>query len=497
MRYLQQHRSLTISLSVVVILIAGGTFHHLTKTPPTPDAATVETGTVRSIVAVSGVVEAKQLAELAFPTTGIVTGIFVDDGSPVKAGDVLATLSTSTLLAERTEAENARTAAEAEYSRLFQGPRPEIVGVAEVKVANAEAKLTRVESEEAEKVASARRAVLSNNLVATSDDPTEAAVPPTISGTYRCNDEGTYTLRLYSANSESGYAYKVSGLEQSEYEASTLQPTPLGSCGLFVLITSGSRYSNTTWTITIPNTRAPNYQTLNNTYLLAKTEADNRIREASDDVTLAKRELTLSSANTESTVLQAARAAVLQAQSRVDAIDSRLADRSIVAPFDGIVTESNLTIGESAPTIPVITLLANDTFSLKARVPEIDITKIALEQKVEATFDAKTDTVITGRVRYISPVATIIDGVAYFTVTVDIDIPPTWLRAGLNADIDIITKSTTANRLPTRFISGNTVNGFIVNLPNTGTTTVTIDHFGTDGYAIVPALPVGTVVIAP
>lgn len=65
---------------------------------------TVDRGTVTQGVSVSGAVEAKNTAELAFPTTGKVIEVFVEEGAVVAPGEVLATLGSANLAAQRTEA---------------------------------------------------------------------------------------------------------------------------------------------------------------------------------------------------------------------------------------------------------------------------------------------------------------------------------------------------------------------------------------------------------
>lgn len=486
-----------VLLSGVVIFIV---YKLLFPEVPNWTTTTIETGDVRETVAVSGFIEAKDQADLTFPVSGTVTAVLKEEGDTVEAGEILATLGSSELVAERAEALSALLKTEAAYSALAAGPRSEAVDVAKTAVQNAEANLTRVTTEENQKVENARAALLSTGLTAETDNASENSPAPTISGTYSCTTEGTYTIEVYSSGSRSGMSYRATGLETTANIVSTDQPAPLGECGLYLLFTEGEAYSGSTWTIEVPNKRSSSYVTLKNAYDLAKASANSAITAANDALTLAKKESNLSTAPARSEELREASASIGGAKARLEAIDAKLKDRSIVAPFKGVVTDVSVTVGEVVGSNPVMSVLAEEAFTLTARIPEIDITKLKLGQKVEAIFDAKDDEKLIGVISYISPVATQIDGVAYFKTTIDLNTTPDWIRAGLNADVDIIiTEKTNVLRLPKRFLI-TTEDGQAVLTPNgakTATTSITVDFIGNDSYAAVSGLPLGTTIIAP
>ncbi len=467
---------------------------------PTFTTATVDTGRVRELVSVSGFVEAKQAADLSFPSNGTVTAVLVEEGASVKAGEVLATLASAELVAERAAAVSARTAAEASYNKLIAGPRNEAVSLANTTLASAKENLSRATEEENRKIENARAALRSTGLEAKTTDFDENSPAPTISGTYRCNEEGSYTIEVYRSGSASGMSYKTSGLETTSGIVSTDQPAPLGSCGLFLLFPANESYNNSTWVIEVPNTASASYTSLKNTYELVQTQAKNTIAAAKDAVTIAEKETSLTTASARSEEVQEALARINEAAARVTAIDARLADRSIVAPFAGIVTSVDIVTGENTPAGSVLTVLATDAFTLKARIPEIDITKLAIGQKVEAVFDAVTSELETGTITYIAPIASQIDGVAYFETTIALDSTPAWLRAGLNADIDIITKEKiSVTRVPKRFIIKDTTAEVVLVQTESGISTTTIQtvFVGNDGFIEISGVNPGTVVIAP
>ena len=487
-----------------VTLVALGLFVlYSTQGSRTPEfvTATVERGTVSEMVSISGFVEAKQSANLAFPGTGIVTDILVTEGSEVEEGDLLATLASTQLVAERSEAVAALEAVNASYAKTVAGPREETITLANTTLKNAEENLVRVTSEEEQKVENARIALLSTGLSAEAIDPNDDSVPPIVSGTYRCEDQDTYTITVFSSSAKSGYSFSYTGAEEGIALASFDQPAPFGNCGLYLLLTPGSTYHNSKWKIEVPNTRSQSYASLRNAYILAMTQADNAIATAKDAVTKAGNENSLTTAPARSEEVTEANASVAQAKARIAAIDARIADRSIVAPFAGSVTDVSITKGETAQNAPVITLLSDGSFLLKARVPEIDITKIATGQKIQAVFDARSSELQNGTVAYISPIALQIDGVAYFEVTIELDESPSWLRAGLNADIDIITEQKEeVLRIPKRFVTTNEAGQSVVLLQNgnkVATTTVEVLFIGNDSFLEISGISEGSVVVAP
>lgn len=482
-----------IALVLLISTLRGGDIELVTTV--------AETGTVLEVVAVSGVVEAQNVAELAFPTTGVVTELFIDEGSTVAKGDVLATLASAQLIADRLDAVAARQKAEADKAELLAGPRSEERSVTSNTIANAERTVAQVEREQNEKVANARKVLLSSSLEARSVQAGEDATPPSITGTYACDSEGTYVLDVYSSGAASGYSYTLSGLGQGTYSAYTDAPDSFGSCGLFITFTDGESYVNSEWVIEIPNKNSALYQTNRNAYNLALQQRANAIEAAEDALALAREEATLANAPPRGEELVRANANILQAQARIDSIDAQMRDRSIIAPFDGIVTDVTILAGETAGSAPVITLLAKDAFELTARIPEIDITKIAEGQTARVLFDANAGEEIEGVVSFISPLAVEIDGVAYFEATITFPDVPTWIRSGLNADIDIVVAEVDdVVRVPKRFVTMiDTEKGEVLVLQNEKPTTQKVDirFIGNDGFVAVDNLEAGTVIVAP
>ncbi|EFK95066.1 Secretion protein HlyD [sediment metagenome] len=363
----------------VLLMIAKVSFHETTEQV----TATVDRGTVRQLVSVSGVAEALQSAKLAFPTSGTVSKVLVKKGDVVAAGDSLVVLDLSTLLADRKDAAAALAKAVADRDALVSGPTATSRDVTSETVIAKELALTTTKETEARKISNAYRTLLSDDLAARSEDPSEDATPPTVSGTYHCDQEGSYTITVYSSAADSGYSYTLSGLESGTYTASTDQPTPLGTCGLYLLFDAGSEYRRSSWTIDVPNTAATSYTSNKNAYELAKDNATAAIKTAEQALALARADATNQNAPARSEDIRKVDAAIAQARARLERIDASLSDLSLTAPFDGTITELDILPGETVTTAPIVTLLTDSAFEVVARIPEIDIGKIAVGQKTE------------------------------------------------------------------------------------------------------------------
>jgi len=499
MRVIQTLQKWHIVLAVVAVVFV--VLVVLKSTSDTDDGyitTTVTRNTVTESVSVSGFVEAKNTAHLSFPTTGIVTDVMVEEGSIVQKGTILATLGSRTLVAQRTEAIAALRKAQAGYDELVAGPSTEARDITTQTQAAAESTYTQTVQLETEKVENARIALLSNDLAAYTKDVTSAATAPVISGSYTCSEEGLYAITTYRSGAPTGYSYTYEGIEEGTDSVNVRQTAPLGDCGLTIQFDENSNYGNTQWMIPVPNTNSPTYTTYKNAYELAKEAATAAIEAAANNLSLIQREAVFANAAPTTYQSRQSQAAITQAQAAVAAIDAQISEKSIIAPFDGIVTTVDILPGETAGTSPIITLLAEDAFTLTARIPEIDITKIQTNQVAEIVFDAKNDEILTGAVTFVSPLATEIDGVAYFETTITLTQQPTWMRSGLNADIDILTHTVADTlALPKRFIQTDDQGTFVLLDTSEDRTAITVEFYGNDGYAAITGLNAGDTVRVP
>lgn len=497
MQWLRKKR---VWIIVVVVIFAPliinilGSFNQEERT-----TTTVLRGDVSKAIAVSGFLEADQLVELTFPRNGRVSALLVEEGDEVVAGDLLATLGNGSLAAERERAIAQLNEAEASRDELLNGLTLEARAVSSSTVAQARSALETTRESEARKVARAYTDLLASDLEARALDAEDSIPPPTISGSYQCTEEGVYTFDIYPSQSESGFSIRYQGLEQGTAPISTTQPVVIGSCGIELNFDSFELYNRSQWEIAIPNTLSETYIQRVRSYELTEEQAAQNIAAAEYALRLAEDTAAADTAEPRVEAIIQANAAVQAAQANVARVTAQLADEALYAPFSGIVTNISTNVGEVVSG-PVLSLVANDAFTLVARVPEIDIRDLRTGQPATVSFDASPEETLPATITYVSPVATEIDGVSYFETNLEFAENPQWFRDGLNADIDIvIDKQSDVLRVPNRFVI-DTPDGPVVRVldnDDVATTSVVLTMRGSDGFAAITGISEGTTLVAP
>lgn len=150
----------------------------------------------------------------------------------------------------------------------------------------------------------------------------------------------------------------------------------------------------------------------------------------------------------EETAIAAAIARVDQAQAQLDAVQVRIEDTIIRAPFSGIVTQKFATLGAfvtpttsaseaTSATSTAIVALA-DGLEVVAEVSEADIDQIRPGQAVEIQADAFPDDTFSGEVRLIAPEAIEQQNVTLFQVRIDLTTGTDQLLSNMNVDVAFI-----------------------------------------------------------
>ena len=138
-------------------------------------------------------------------------------------------------------------------------------------------------------------------------------------------------------------------------------------------------------------------------------------------------------------------AQIQQAQAALESINKSMEDSKIKAPIDGTITKVNNEVGElTMQGSAVISMLGDDNFEIEVLIPESDIQKVAVNDKVEITFDAfGEDEKFIGKAYFIDPAETTVQDVIYYRVKVNFDKRDKDIKSGMTANVII----TTAQRL--------------------------------------------------
>lgn len=486
-----------------IVVIAVGTMYALNQTSDASDgnfeSATVARGTVRVISNVSGNVDAPEHATLHFPTQGVIQEVLKTEGDVVMKGDIIASLVQDVLLAEYNSTQNTLRYEEARKRELVRGPNTEARAVTETNTFIAYENLKRVEEEQSKLVANARQIMLSGGLVAKPSNMNNNDTPPTISGTYTCTDEGTYTLEVFPSGAGSGASYRLSGLgESGTYTAYSETSAPLGACGLTIQFDRDEEYRRDIWTVAIPNTESSEYLANYNAYTLALQTQANALSAARDAITLAEKTAVSNNAPATREEIAQSDALIEATRAKLSAIEAQIRDYVIKAPFDGTISQNELTVGEIAGASQYVTIIREGAYNLVARIPEVDIRTISIGDTATIMFDAAPEERIPGVITFISPSSVQIDGVAYYEAFVRLSYEPEWIREGLNADIDIVTEEKNATLvLPMRFVSAESGTYFvhIRDGEKVYKKELAPGIVGNDGFIEVTNIPEGTTVV--
>ena len=474
--------------------------YHIPKGEQVVDASTVSLADIIQTIVVSGKTEAKQIATLSFPVSGIIQQIYPNVGDTVETGDIIASLTKDALVAEYVVVlENVRYLEEIKQE-LLRGPVETERAIARQNVQIAEAQIAQIEINFTQAIKNARKNLLSTGLAAYPTAAQNDTLPPTISGNYFCSEEGTYQLDLYRSSASSDYSYNLSNRETGTFVANIDSATPLGSCGLYIQFASDEQYHNTTWTIDIPNKRSAEHITLKNNYDQLVTEKFTALATAKENTTLAQRTEQALITPTSAEVINQAEANLSAAKAQLTVQEAMIRDFTIKAPFTGVISTINMKIGETTGPAQTIKMVYEGDYQLKAKIPEIDITKLSTGNLASVIFDADSSRSFPAEVMFISPLSTELSGVAYYEAEIKLKESPAWLREGLNADITIEQmKLLQVPSLPRRYIKfeNESASVLINTLTGEEAKTITTGLIGTNGRTQVMDLPLGTNVLLP
>ena len=135
---------------------------------------------------------------------------------------------------------------------------------------------------------------------------------------------------------------------------------------------------------------------------------------------------------------------IAAAEANVQALQNTIDQATIIAPFDGTITNITAVSGEKVTSGDIALRMDNlDNLIVKVSISEVDINKISLGQRVEVTFDAITGKEYKGEVSAISAAGSDESGVVEFNVNVKVLDADESVKPGFTAVVSIITSEVT------------------------------------------------------
>ncbi|MFT7328026.1 MAG: RND family efflux transporter MFP subunit [Crocinitomicaceae bacterium] len=381
---------------------------------------TVEEATVSDELLLAGTIDAKERVDLGFASSGRVKKVNFKVGEVVKKGQIIAEIEQNRLVGDLTQAQ-------ANYTLTRVDTQTD--------VSSANDSLSLKIAEQDTIVAGLFREYLSGDLQAYNVNSSDRdIVAPLISGSYNSTDVGTYNIDVYSSSSNSGYSFRLSGLESGTFTSEVNRAGALGSSALYIQFKEGESYGNTDWIVPVPNTRSATFATRKRAYESALASRDRIITDAENNIDR------VSGLDTKTSITrdEARRA---QARAQVNAVAAQLGDGKIRAPFDGIIAKNDLEIGEVVNAFTTkIVIFGGEEKELNLNTPEIYINKIVVGDSVAVTLDAYDDLNLTGTVNFIDFIDTEVNGVPVYKTDITINILDERIRTGMNAKASIISK---------------------------------------------------------
>ena len=129
-----------------------------------------------------------------------------------------------------------------------------------------------------------------------------------------------------------------------------------------------------------------------------------------------------------------------QARTNLARAERNLANAALTAPYAGVITAVNVSIGEQTSGV-VVELVDPDSLELVLDVDEVDIRNIILGQEAEISLEAFPDSMIDAEVVSIAPRNTAVQGSGLVTYNVYLALEATDLpvRVGMTANASLIT----------------------------------------------------------
>jgi HlyD family secretion protein len=127
------------------------------------------------------------------------------------------------------------------------------------------------------------------------------------------------------------------------------------------------------------------------------------------------------------------------AEARIAAIEASLGMSTLSAPFSGTITEVNSKIGDQvAPGTDSFRLDDLSHLLVDVQVPEADINRITIGQPVVMSFDAILGKEYNGKVVEVGRVGATVTGIVNFKVTIELNDPDESVRPGMTAAVNIV-----------------------------------------------------------
>jgi HlyD family secretion protein len=138
--------------------------------------------------------------------------------------------------------------------------------------------------------------------------------------------------------------------------------------------------------------------------------------------------------------IDAQTAVMEQAQASMASIEAKIQKASLVSPITGTVTKQDAKVGQIAtPGVVLVSIISDQGLEVDANIAEADIGKVKVGDPAVMTLDAFQGKTFSGKVSYVDPGETVIEGVPTYKTTFQFDNLGPDVKPGMTANIDVTT----------------------------------------------------------
>lgn len=414
---------------------------------------TLEKGNVTSEVFVKGKLQPKDEAHLAFEVMGKVQKINVKVGDHVKKGQALVKLDGGTLW---TQVQEQQAYLEAENSKLKEskkGTRPEQINVQKAVIQKSQTSIQDAESlimtRIGESVIEAKSAIYDKSDTLFSNPKTSN--PNLIVRASNFRLENTIkNERLLIGRMLYSWENQINASNQKQDLQSNLTTTKGNLQMIKDFLDKESQLVNAVnpssqiSSVQINQWKKDITDSLRkiNSLLISLSNSEEKLNMARSGLVTDNSQLDLLYSGSTQEQIQISNAGVKSVKARINNLNVQIGKRTLYAPFDGIITQQDATLGEIVMSNKPIITLMTDEYELEADLPEIDIAKTNEGQKVKINFDAFSETDVMGTIRIIEPSKKEIQGSTYYMGRIDVEkTNGVKFLPGLSADAYIVVQS--------------------------------------------------------
>lgn len=471
-------KPIILIIIVLVLILLGSYKFFFAKKENNYNIALVEKGNIKREVSATGRVKKGEELNLGFKQSGRADKIYVEVGQEVEKGKELIKLDTNQLLIQLSQAKASLDLAKAEYDKLLAGASVQEIQAKQTAVDNA-----KIAHNNAQKNLDNVKQLADENLESAYDDAINVledsylkiynafSAADSIQRTYFNGlDQESFLAREKKSHSETLKNQAKSCLDSvkasssnQNIDSSLLEIGDIlrevyddlkairevcESANYRSTVSSSDKtsldnqksYLNTVLT-SVVNTQ----QTIANTKIVNKSNIDSAqtsLDSAEGSLKTAQDQLVLITTKPRQEDINLYEAKVRQAQASYNLLADQIADSTIKSPVDGQVAKINKEIGEQATLgESIVSLIPAKPFQIETDISEADIGKINIENLVKIILDAFPEEEFSGKIIEIEPSETIIDGVVYYKIKINLETEDEKIKPGMTANLTIMSDS--------------------------------------------------------